>query len=438
MTSIATGDDGQVPAVGFDRRGALAAGSALAVGISTLILPAGGAAASEPGLGGDGLAAPASVTTTAGDLLVSASWDAVAGATGYELQVKVATSDATAYQTVGTVDANTRELALDAFGNAPSIANGIAYDVRVRALGAGDLAGAWTVAATAAAPAATATGGSVSIIGTDRVHVFTGGGTFTLSVATTVRHLIVGGGGGGGGGSHVAGGTGGGGTGGGGGQVVTGSASRQAQAWQVLVGSGGTGGAGSDKFSWNGADGTAGASSSVFGLAAAGGGEGIGGGWDDPTNDTNGGFIWTDGLPGYAGGASGSGNLGGGRGGTVPQVDTGAGGGGGQTTAGSAGSGAVGGGGGAGTTSDLTGDTESYGGGGGGGGAAGVGGTAAQGGGQGAGSQSATATAGTARSGGGGGGGRGGDADSAGGTSDPGAGAAGGSGLVVLRYSLRP
>lgn len=265
-------------------------------------------------------------------------------------------------------------------------------------------------------------GDTVTLVGDEVVHQYTTVGTrdFELAADRTVEYLIVGGGGGGGRGfpsDH-------GGGGGGGGQVVTGTPLLGAGTRSVTVGQGGQ-----DRTT--SADGR-GAASSVSTVASAAGGGG-GAWWNNPatTGATGGGGAarhtttsasWRFGAPGTAGQgfAGGSGDSG---------VDAGGGGGAGGVGIGhSSGSG-----GGAGLDSSITGTTWTYGAGGGGGRGSNASGVGASLDGPGAGGSIAgNGGAGAAGSGGGGGGGSG-----AGGSNwRPGG--DGGSGIVILRYSLTP
>jgi len=309
----------------------------------------------------------------------------------------------------------------------------------------------------------TATGGTITCCGDYKIHTFTGPGTFTVCTVGdlgTVDYLVVAGGAGGG--SSFGDGSGGGG-GAGGFRESSGTASGcytasplgacvsalpvSAQAYPITVGSGGAGGTspGTD-----GSDGSNSVFSTITSTGGGGGGEG---------NDDN---------PGRAGGSGGGvGNCSGtsaptgtataGAGNTPPvspsqgfpgggvcapalNGDLGAGGGG-ATAVGQCASCSVdgigGGNGGAGATTSISGSSTAYAGGGGGGsnqsaypiGAGGTGG-----GGNGALNIPAiNAVAGTANTGGGGGGGSGYQV-SCGPTSS---GAAGGSGIVIIRYKYQ-
>jgi hypothetical protein len=294
-----------------------------------------------------------------------------------------------------------------------------------------------------------ATGGTTSTDGNDKIHTFTGPGTFTVaSVADTaannvVSYLIVGSGGGGS--TDV-----GGGGGAGGYREVKSPATPlytaspldgystpgnrvtvTAQSYPIVVGSGGAGNPYPPQ-----ADGTPGNVSSFGGISSAGGGGGK-----------------SVATPGLSGGSGGGGYRGGGPGGSgntpsvtpaqgndggvgVPGPGTGgSGGGGGASAAGSDGTSdnsPASGAGGAGATTNITGSSVAYAGGGGGGTRnsqstpGGAGGTGGGGAGSGSGSTGQNATPGTANTGGGGGGA----------INAPGNGGNGGSGIVVIRYRV--
>ncbi|MGA1346355.1 MAG: LamG domain-containing protein, partial [Ilumatobacteraceae bacterium] len=242
---------------------------------------------------------------------------------------------------------------------------------------------------------------------------------------TEVDALVVGGGGGGGGGNSSFGNAGGG---GGGGGVATGSLSLSGEALTVTVGSGGIGGLGGTSsgatFGGEGGQSVVTQSATTL-LSAVGGSGGVRGQY---TTGGTGGTGGASGSPSSAGASSSN------PGGIGPYRHGG--GGGGALSAGgngdlTAGDNTSAGDGGAGTESWLTGELRTYGGGGGGGspsGTAGIGGVG--GGGDGA-FQTSTNEAGptvpTANRGGGGGGGN--DASFK-------SGAAGGSGIVVVRYEV--
>ncbi|HRY30975.1 MAG TPA: prepilin-type N-terminal cleavage/methylation domain-containing protein [Candidatus Paceibacterota bacterium] len=262
-----------------------------------------------------------------------------------------------------------------------------------------------------------ATGGTVTEDGSYCVHTFTSDDTFTALTTLTADILVVGGGGGGG--RHAAGG------GGGGGVIELDGESLDAGDYSVTIGDGGAGAIVED------ARGNAG-SASLFDTTSAAGG-GYGGGYGD-----------SDGGNGGSGGggahSSGSGGLGntpevapaqgndGGSGNSAPGIGSGGGGGGAGEIGDSALYDAGGGDGGDGISSSITGVATYYGGGGGGGtdsntveyGDGGLGG-----GGQGGQYDGAEVSNGESNTGGGGGGG--------GYTQN---GGNGGSGIVVVRYSI--
>lgn len=254
-----------------------------------------------------------------------------------------------------------------------------------------------------------------STVGGDVVHTFTSGsGTFTAPAGVTqVEYLVVGGGGGGGG--IPAGGNPGGAGGGGAGGYATGTLSASpGSPVTVTVGDGGAGGVGDVSQGGNG-------QGSSFGSITAGGGGG-GASW------TSGGSVGVDGENGASGGGgrfSGTGGSGTAQGNPGGDGDLGGGGGGGAGSAGANGIGApstfdgYGGGGGGGVANNITGASMTYAAGGN-GGDYGIAGPRASG------------SAGTANTGNGGGGASG---SNGGGAFD---GAAGGSGIVVIRYTPVP
>jgi len=303
-------------------------------------------------------------------------------------------------------------------------------------------------------PFIVATGGTITTCGNDKIHKFTGPGTFTVTAASAtaaeniVSYLVVGGGGGSGISYN-----GGGGAGGvrelespttpytssplDGYPSAPNRVTITAQAYPITVGGGATVAA-------TNANGTNG-SNSIFSTitSAGGGGGGVG----------TGPLTTSDGVPGGSGGGGGakgsggtSGNTGGTgntppttpaqgtNGGSLTNVPTGGGysaaGGGGASAASSpfatpGGPGQGGGVGGAGITTEITASPVAYGGGGGGFSWGGAGGSGGTGGGGNAGSAggSGSATSGTANTGGGGGSGSG--------------GGSGGSGIVVIRYKYQ-
>ena len=281
-----------------------------------------------------------------------------------------------------------------------------------------------------------ATGGTVTTCGNDKIHTFTGPGTFTVSTAAicaadnVVSHMVIAGGGGGGCTSYGA-------AGGAGGyrEVVSPSSpytgsplngypsapnrvTVSAQAYPITVGGGGAKGSSSDGV--NGVN-------SVFSTITSAGG-GYGGGGPYPV-----GCGHPGGPGGSGGGGSGIGPAGGSttggtgntppvsppqgnNGGNVPQgsATASAGGGGAGAVGGNTPANNIGGTGGNGTTSSINGTPTTRAGGGGGYGTSGGGKPGGTGGG------GAYLTAGTANTGGGGG-----------------AEAAGGSGIVIIRYKFQ-
>ena len=304
-----------------------------------------------------------------------------------------------------------------------------------------------------------ATGGTITTNGNDRIHTFTGPGTFTVNTIATccaavnnlVSYMVIAGGGGGGG--YY---TGGGGGAGGYREVVspgspyTGSPTQgystpgnritvTATNFPITIGAGGGGGA-----TGSGANiGTQGSASTFSTISSAGGGFGVG--------YSGGGTVPTGGPGGSGGGGTGNcGTSNGGSGNTPPTTpsqgsnggnaqaapsDRGAGGGGGATAVGQAGqpSPGTGGAGGAGATSSINGTpTARAGGGGGGSGQSPISPAPVDGGGKGglgsAPAPGAPGTAGTNNTGGGGGGA---------GASPTSIGAEGGSGIVIIRYRFQ-
>jgi hypothetical protein len=249
-----------------------------------------------------------------------------------------------------------------------------------------------------------ATGGNITTVSGDRIHTFLSNGTFTVIGNGNVDVLVIGGGGSGG--NRYGGG------GGAGGVIYETNYSIPSGTYSVTVGNGGTA-TGNTERGNNGEN-------SVFDtLTAIGGGGGAGpavaGGGKD--GGSGGGGSYNSSYPGGSGSQ-------GGDGGTTP-VSTfiGSGGGGGGGNGGNS-SGTVAGTGGIGITSSISGTPTDYAGGGGGctyG--AGSGGSASYGGG--AGGIGVQGTAGTTNTGGGGG--------ASGGESS---GVIGGSGIIIVRYSL--
>lgn len=284
-----------------------------------------------------------------------------------------------------------------------------------------------------------ATGGNlITTDGTYWYHTFTSSGAFTPTRALTADYLVVAGGAGGGGGFGLTDTRGGGGGGagglrstvtatGGGGSLESALSLTGGTSYTVTVGSGGAAGVNSSSAGTNG-------SNSVFStITSTGGG---GGGRANASNAASGGSGGGQGTPtsGTSTGADGTANQGFKGGDNAAARNTGAGGGGAGAVGANAGNSPdPGGNGGAGVAVSITGSSVVYAGGGGGAGAAagsgpGAGGT----GGGGAGGTHAggvNATAGTANTGGGGGGGA---VDGA----NSGSPAAGGSGIVIVRYAV--
>ena len=250
--------------------------------------------------------------------------------------------------------------------------------------------------------ASPATGGTITTSGGYTIHTFTSNGTFTPNGNVNVEYLVVGGGGAGATGS---------GGGGGAGGFRTGSLVIANTPITVTVGAGGAGSTGAT--GGNGGD-------SVFDSITAVGG---GGGGTNSTAGATGGSGGGTGAGTASGGAgtAGQGNAGGAG---LNSGNFGAGGGGGAAGAGTSAPASGGGNGGDGQQSSISGTATFYAAGGGGGtfsGTAGTGGT----GGGGAGNNSGAGTPGTTNTGSGGGG--------SGGNSTL-LSAAGGSGIVIIRY----
>ncbi len=257
-------------------------------------------------------------------------------------------------------------------------------------------------------------GNSTNVIGGYRIHTFTSGGTLSFNKTGVVDVLVVGGGGGGGG--FVGGG------GGGGGLLYQTGFAVAAGTVSITVGSGGTAGANVSTTGFGGPGGN-----SVFSnLTAIGGGGGGANYVNNPgTYGSGGGAGCTQtGVPTTGqSGTVGQGNQGGS---SSSSVNGGSGGGGGAGAAGANASGSSGGSGGAGQTNAISGASVTYAGGGGGG--TFTGSVAGNGGAGGGGNGGNPAQVGTANRGGGGGGG--------GFNGSTGVGAAGGSGIVIVRYAL--
>ena len=256
-----------------------------------------------------------------------------------------------------------------------------------------------------------ASGGNITTDGTYWIHTFLATDTFTPFTGLTCDYLVVAGGGGGSCG------------GGGAGGYLSGSAlSVTAQAYSITVGSGGAG-AFNDTNASNGTN-------SIFSTITSTGGGGGAGGASGSTAGLSGG---SGGGAGAAQGAttvtasggsaspSGQGNAGG----SITSVSrAGGGGGGASAVGGSTSTNSTGGNGGSGSSSSITGSAVTRAGGGGAGGAS-TAGTAGSGGGGAGGTDAVAATSGTANTGSGGGGGRG-----LGSTQN------GGSGIVIIRYTI--
>ena len=265
----------------------------------------------------------------------------------------------------------------------------------------------------------TATGGTVSTVGSYTLHTFTSSANFVVSSTRSMDFLVIAGGGRGAAGDNN--GFGGGGGGGAGGMLVSSGVSVTSATYAVIVGAGGSG-TGNNSDGSNSSVLRSGTGSSNVVLTAIGGG---GGGRD---GGSGGG---TFGRPGYSpgSGTSGQGN----NGGPSASSAYGSGGGGGGAGAvgatGIAGSNAQGAAGGIGATNSFTGSAVYYAGGGGGSNNGGtsnsgpaVGGAGGNGGGGAGRGSSGNPVAGTANTGGGGG------------AHPSSMGANGGSGIVIIRY----
>jgi hypothetical protein len=271
-----------------------------------------------------------------------------------------------------------------------------------------------------------ATGGTVTYADGYTIHTFTSSDTFTVYTSGDVEYLMVAGGGGGGGNHGGAGGAGG---------YISGSSSIAIGAYTITVGGGGAGGTSSD----NGTNGSNSVFNSLIALGGGGGGHGYsnsqsnaglsggsggggapfraGGTTSDSAQGNNGGNGLSSGIAGHGGGGGGAGGAGGNA--LISGADD----------AGISGAGGIG------LSSSITGTAVVRAGGGSGGrwggtntnpGAVGDVGTVQGGGGKGGAETNSgyVSVAGTANTGGGGGGG----GDSVG------PGAAGGSGIVIIRY----
>ena len=304
-----------------------------------------------------------------------------------------------------------------------------------------------------------ATGGTITTCGNDKIHTFTGPGTFTVcSIAScaaqnVMSHLVIAGGGGGGSSTSDTVAAGGGGAGGyrevknpatpytasplDGYSTPANRVTVTAQAYPITVGGGGAGGTNPNGAAVSGSD-------SIFStITSAGGGKGSNQVSNpNATGGSGGGGAWTrfvgaagntppvSPAQGFAGGAPGNGSIQSG------------GGGGGAGAVGQNNNGNNGGAGGAGVTTSINGTpTTRAGGGGGGGGYPGcnTGGAGGSGGGGTGGNvvelPNHSGTAGTANTGAGGGGG-GGESNNVGCLSNS-TGGAGGSGIVIIRYKFQ-
>jgi len=266
-----------------------------------------------------------------------------------------------------------------------------------------------------------ASGGNITTDGTYWIHTFNSTGTFRPATALSCDYLVVAGGGGAGCGLGY-----GSGGGGGAGGFRTGTGlSVTAQSYTITVGAGGSGGGTNTA-----APGTSGGASTFSTISSTGGGGGgplmSGASLGDGRSGGSGGGAATVGVGG-AGNTGSYSPVEGYAGGTWAAVGSHGSGGGGAAQAGSPETSSAGGAGGSGTANSYSGSSVTYAGGGG-GGASGSGTTGgaggAGGGGRGANGASDNGVAGTTNTGGGGGGARIGTA------------AAGGSGIVIIRYAM--
>jgi len=308
-------------------------------------------------------------------------------------------------------------------------------------------------------PYVVATGGTITTCGNDKIHTFTGPGTFTVcntapcSANNEVSYLVVAGGGGSGG-RH-------GGGGGAGGfredkSPVTpytasplegaGSITVTATAFPITVGAGGTAGQFAPTPVTSGGQG----SNSIFStITSAGGGGGVTAGQVSATISSDGGsggggaLCGMNNTPRSPNEAAGLGNTPpvsppqGNNGGTGQAVGPyNGGGGGGATATGGGGAPTTGGNGGAGGTTHITGSPVAYAGGGGGGGYVDCGGAGGTGGGGDGGDNNTQGNAGTVNTGGGAGG-TGSMQVGSPSTTAPQVGSTGGSGIVIIRYKFQ-
>jgi hypothetical protein len=258
-----------------------------------------------------------------------------------------------------------------------------------------------------------ATGGTVTTSGGFRIHSFTSVGTtnfvLTSPSSITAQVLVVAGGG--------AGGLDDGGGGGAGGVIYNAAFTITSGTYGVVVGNGGT------------SSGASGENSVLSSLTAVGGGGGANSNGNGGTGGSGGGIGWGIGNGATPGSGTAGQGFAGGSGTTAPNYAVG--GGGGAGGVGGTGSGITPGNGGIGVSHTIAGTTYNVGGGGGGGLAVqnsnGTNSTASFGGGNGAGRGSSAPVAGTPNTGGGGGGGNNMQASN---------GAFGGSGIVIIAYSI--
>lgn len=257
--------------------------------------------------------------------------------------------------------------------------------------------------------------------GTYWIHTFLSSGVFIPQANLNCDYLVVAGGGGGGATESGNGGAGGGGA--GGYRTGTGFSLSSNAIYPITVGAGGTG-----SLSRVGA-GTSGSASVFSSISSAGGGYGASAGAIAPASGGSGGGGTVDSRPGGAGNTPSVSPSQGNNGGTnLPNFPfTGAGGGGASAVGGSGGSTGTGAGG-AGTANSISGTSVTYAGGGGGGAGNNGSGASSGGAGGGGGGGTGTASAATVNTGGGGGGGGGGTTPAYGGN--------GGSGIVIVRYTM--
>jgi len=304
-----------------------------------------------------------------------------------------------------------------------------------------------------------ATGGTITTSGNDKIHTFTGPGTFTVactalcSANNQVSYMVVAGGGGAGTQESGNGATGGGGAGGfredkspvtpytaspleGAGPITV-----TATSFPIVVGGGGAGGPASIPSKSKGVNGSPSTFSTIT-SAGGGGGGGSSSSIEPGAAGGSGGGSGQTGSPPYSGGAGNTppvspsqGNNGGSATISPAGPNFAGGGGGGATAVGANITTTAGGAGGAGATTGINGSNTAFAGGGGGGTycAGGTPGTGGSGGGGAGGPPNANAsgTAGTANTGGGAGG------SSTANNGTPVAGAAGGSGIVIIRYKFQ-